>query len=195
MANSLVAAIRPAIAMTLGFTLFCGIAYPLAVTGIGQVIAPTQSNGSIVRRGDTIIGSALIGQSFTAPCYFHGRPSAAGKGYDASASAGSNLAPGSRDLRDRVAADVATLHGEGIVTVPADMVTTSASGLDPDISPAAALAQVDRIARARGLAPAQVLATIRPNERGALLGFIGEPRVNVLALNRQLDALSATKAP
>jgi potassium-transporting ATPase KdpC subunit len=193
MASSIAAAIRPSIVMTLGFTLLCGVAYPFAVTGVGQAIFPAQANGSIVREGGKVVGSALIGQGFASPGYFHGRPSAAGKGYDASASSGSNLAPGSKDLRDRIASDLDTLHHDGIANVPDDMVTTSASGLDPDISPAAALAQAYRVAGERGLALAQVQSVIANTQAGALLGFIGEPRVNVLALNRQLDALSATK--
>ena len=194
MASAFVAAIRPSIVMTIGFTLLTGLAYPLAVTGVGQAIFPAQANGSVVSAADgKVVGSSLIGQGFAAPGYFHGRPSAAGKGYDASASSGSNLAPGSKDLHDRIATDVAVLHGEGVKDVPADLVTTSASGLDPDISPAGAAAQVTRIAKARGLDPAKVSALIAANEQGAIVGFLGEPRVNVLALNRQLDALSATR--
>ena len=194
MASAFVAAIRPSIVMTIGFTLLTGLAYPLAVTGVGQAIFPAQANGSVVSAADgKVVGSSLIGQGFAAPGYFHGRPSAAGKGYDASASSGSNLAPGSKDLHDRIATDVAVLHREGVKDVPADLVTTSASGLDPDISPAGAAAQVTRIAKARGLDPAKVSALIAANEQGAIVGFLGEPRVNVLALNRQLDALSATR--
>ena len=189
-------AIRPSIVMTLGFTLLCGIAYPLAVTGVGQAVMPHQANGSlIVDPAGKVVGSELIGQGFAKPQYFHGRPSAAGKdGYDASASSGSNLSPGSKDLRDRIERDVAAAHGEGIATVPADLVTTSASGLDPDISPANALAQAPRIAGARGLSVAQVQQLITKTSEGALIGFIGEPRVNVLSLNRQLDQMSATTA-
>ena len=194
MASPFVAAIRPSIVMTLGFTLLCGLAYPLAVTGVGQAVMPAQANGSLIVDKGMVIGSSLIGQGFAKPGYFHGRPSAAGKdGYDASASSGSNLSPGSKDLHDRIQKDVATLHGEGVATVPADLVTTSASGLDPDISPDAAQIQVVRIARARGVPPKLVQELIAANQQGALLGFIGEPRVNVLSLNRQLDAMSATK--
>ena len=194
MASPFVAAIRPSIVMTLGFTLLCGLAYPLAVTGVGQAVMPAQANGSLIVDKGMVIGSSLIGQGFAKPGYFHGRPSAAGKdGYDASASSGSNLSPGSKDLHDRIQKDVATLHGEGVATVPADLVTTSASGLDPDISPDAAQVQVVRIARARGVPPKLVQELIAANQQGALLGFIGEPRVNVLSLNRQLDAMSATK--
>jgi len=195
MTSPFLAAIRPSIVMTLGFTLLCGLAYPLAVTGVGQAVFSREANGSLIEDGaGKVIGSELIGQGFSRPGYFHGRPSAAGKGYDASASSGSNLAPGSRDLRDRIAGDVATLHGEGVKSVPADLVTTSASGLDADISPAAALVQVDRIAKARGLAPAVVADLVSRAQRGPILGFLGEPRANVLALNRQLDRLSATTA-
>jgi K+-transporting ATPase ATPase C chain len=194
--SDIASAIRPSIVMTIGFTLLCGIAYPLAVTGVGQAVMPHQANGSlIVDDAGTVIGSELIGQGFAKPGYFHGRPSAAGKdGYDASASSGSNLSPGSKDLHDRIAKDVAAAPKAGIATVPADMVTTSASGLDPDISPDNALAQAPLIARARGIPVATVNDLITKTEAGALIDFIGEPRVNVLALNRQLDAMSATKA-
>jgi K+-transporting ATPase ATPase C chain len=192
--SSFTASIRPSIVMTLGFTLLTGLAYPLAVTGVGQAIFPHQANGSIILEHGVAVGSDLIGQSFARPGYFHGRPSAAGKGYDASASSGSNLAPGSKELRDRIAGDVATLHAQGVRTIPADLVTTSASGLDPDVSPAAALVQTDRIARAKGLNPAVVSALVAKTEKGPILGFLGEQRVNILALNRQLDRLSATTA-
>ena len=156
---------------------------------------PHQANGSlIVDASGKTVGSELIGQGFAKPGYFHPRPSAAGKGYDASASSGSNLSPGSKDLHDRIATDVAAAHKDGIATVPADMVTTSASGLDPDISPANALAQAARIAGARGVPVAQVQDLVAKSSKGALIGFIGEPRVNVLELNRQLDMMSATAA-
>ena len=193
MASPFLAAIRPSVVMTLGFTLLCGIAYPLAVTGVGQVAMPAQANGSLIVDGGVVVGSSLVGQGFAQPGYFHGRLSAAGKdGYDASASSGSNLSPGSKDLHDRIQKDVTALHGEGVATVPADLVTTSASGLDPDISPVGAQAQVARIAEARGVPPTLIQELIVANQQGALLGFIGEPRVNVLSLNRQLDAMSAT---
>ena len=188
-------AIRPSIVMTVGFTLLCGIAYPLAVTGVGQVAMPYQANGSIVvDAAGKAIGSELIAQSFAKPGYFHSRPSAAGRGYDAAASGGTNLAPGSKDLHDRIQKDVALLHKDGVITVPADLVTTSGSGLDPEISPDAALVQVPRIAQARGFSPEQVRDLVSKTSRGALIGFIGEPRVNVFALNRQLDAMLAIKA-
>ena len=193
--SDIASAIRPSVVMTLGFTLLCGIAYPLAVTGVGQAVMPHQANGSlIVDASGKTVGSELIGQGFAKPGYFHPRPSAAGKGYDASASSGSNLSPGSKDLHDRIATDVAAAHKDGIATVPADMVTTSASGLDPDISPANALAQAARIAGARGVPVAQVQDLVAKSRKGALIRFIGEPRVNVLELNRQLDMMSATAA-
>jgi K+-transporting ATPase ATPase C chain len=188
-------ALRPAFVLLIGFTLLLGIAYPLAVTGIAGVLLPTQSGGSIVTADGKPIGSALIGQDFTGAGYFHPRPSAAGKGYDASASSGSNFAPGSKDLASRIAASVKALRGEGVAgDVPGDLVTTSGSGLDPDISPDAARAQVARVAAARGLAAGDVATLVAQHNAGPLLGILGEPRVNVLALNRELDRISATKA-
>lgn len=179
-------ALRPAFVLLIGFTLLLGVAYPLLVTGIAQLVMPRQANGSLVRDGDRIIGSALIGQDFITPRYFHPRPSAAGKGYDASASSGSNLAPGSKDLADRIGASVKALRAEGVAgAVPADLVTASGSGLDPDISPAAARVQVARVATARGLAAADVAALV---DAQVQLGLLEEPRINVLALNRALDA-------
>lgn len=191
MLNEFASALRPAAVLLTGFTLLLGIGYPLAVTGIAGVALAPQAGGSIVRDGDKVIGSALIGQDFAGPGYFHPRPSAAGKGHDASASSGSNLSPGSKDLADRIAASVATLRGEGVAgAIPGDLVTTSGSGLDPDISPDAARVQVARVARARGLAPGDVAALVAAQTRGPLLGLLGEPRVNVLALNLGLDALA-----
>ncbi len=189
MFNDLKSAVRPALVLTLLFAALLGIAYPLALTGIGQTIFPRQANGSLIRDGDTVVGSELIGQKFTGPTYFHGRPSAAGAdGYDAAASAGSNLGPAAQALTDRVKADVATLSETTPVSnVPPDLVTTSASGLDPHISPEAAFSQVNRVAAARSLPAARVRALIAAAVEQPALGFLGEPRVNVLLLNRALD--------
>lgn len=188
--------LRPALVLTVVFTLLTGLAYPLAFTGIAQVIAPQAANGSLILRDGTVVGSVHIGQNFTSDRYFHGRPSATttpdpkdptktvDAPYNAAASAASNLGPTSAALRDAVAERAAAL-GRG--PAPADLVTASASGLDPDISPAAALIQVNRVAAARGLTPAQVRAVVETQVRGRLLGILGEPRVNVLALNLALD--------
>jgi K+-transporting ATPase ATPase C chain len=194
--NDIRSALRPAFMMTLLFAIVLGLAYPLALTGVAQVAFPSQANGSLVRDGDKIVGSALIGQTFTADRYFHGRPSAAGKGYDGMASSGSNLGPASQALSDRVKADVATAQASAPGRpIPADMVTASGSGLDPDISPETALFQVDRVARARGLAPDKVRAIVAQSTEAPLLGLLGEPRVNVLSLNRQLDRMGAHSQP
>jgi K+-transporting ATPase ATPase C chain len=195
MLSALRAALRPAFVLLIGFTLLLGIAYPLLVTGIAGAILPTQSGGSIVTADGKPIGSALIGQDFTGDGYFHPRPSAAGKGFDASASSGSNLAPGSKDLATRITASVTALRDEGVIgAIPGDLVTTSGSGLDPDIGPDAARAQVARVATARGLGASDVSALLARKTDGPLLGVLGEPRVNVLALNRELDRISAAKA-
>jgi potassium-transporting ATPase KdpC subunit len=187
-------ALRPAIVMTILFAILLGIAYPLAMTGIGQAIFPSQANGSLVRdaRG-TVIGSTVVGQAFTTERYFQSRPSAAGKGYDGLASSGSNLGPTSQALVDRVKPDVAKRREEGVSgPLPADLVTASGSGLDPDLSPANALAQAPRIARVRGLAVEQVRNLVAKQSEGSVLG---DEHVNVLALNRALDALSRAAAP
>ena len=193
-------AIRPAIVLLLVLTAITGLAYPLAMTGIAQVIMPAQANGSLIRDPGSaagagrIVGSELIGQNFAQARYFQPRPSAAGEnGYDASASAASNLAPGSQDLRDRIDASVREKGLTG-VSVPPDLVTTSASGLDPHISPEAAFSQAARVAVARSLPAAQVQQMIRDATEAPLLGFLGEPRVNVLLINRQLDETSANPA-
>ncbi|HEX8446108.1 MAG TPA: potassium-transporting ATPase subunit KdpC [Sphingomonas sp.] len=187
-------ALRPTVVLLLLITLVTGLLYPAVITAIAQVALPAQANGSIVTdRTGKPIGSSLIGQDFTTPGYFHPRPSAAGKGYDASASGATNLAPGSKSLRDAIAERTAEARAEGMTgDLPADLVTSSASGLDPDISPATALLQAPRVARARGIDDAQVRALIAAHTAMPTLGIIGEPHVNVLQLNRQLDALSAS---
>ena len=182
------AIVRPAIVMLLGFTVLTGLAYPALITGVAQLAMPYQANGSLVRDGDTIVGSALVGQGFAQAKYFHGRPSAAGKGYDGLSSSGSNLGPTSKALKDRIAGDVAALRQDGVAgPVPADLMTASGSGLDPDISPAAARVQVARVARARGLTAAQVDALVTVHTQMPLAGILGQPHVNALALNRALD--------
>lgn len=194
MLNDLKTSLRPAFAMTLLFALLLGVAYPLALTGIGQAVLPASANGSLIRDAKgQVIGSALIGQGFASDRYFHGRPSAAGKGYDALASSGSNLGPASQALTDRVKADVAALKPSPGTNVPADLVTTSASGLDPDVSPEAALYQIERVASARGIAPDRLRALVAAQTDGPLLGLLGEPRVNVLRLNLALDRMTATR--
>jgi potassium-transporting ATPase KdpC subunit len=182
--------LRPALVSMGLFTALLGAAYPLAVTGVAQAAFPAQANGSLVRdAGGKVVGSALIGQAFAKPEYFHGRPSAAGNGYDAGASSGSNMGPLNEKLIERERTDAAALRAENPgVVIPADAVTTSASGLDPDISPANARFQAARVARERGAPLGQVSALVDAQVRPPLLGFIGQPRVNVLALNRALDA-------
>ena len=180
------AAIRPAIVLTVLFAVLLGLVYPAVLTGIGQLAFPAQANGSLIRVNGRVIGSELIAQGFASPRYFHPRPSAAGKGYDAANSSGSNYGPTSKPLMDRVKGDVATLGKEGL-PLPADLLTTSGSGLDPHISPEAARFQVARIAAARRLAPAALAGLVAQHTEYPLLGFIGEPRVNVLDLNLALD--------
>ena len=190
MLSDIRSALRPAFSLLIVFTVILGLAYPLLMTGVAQVLMPGSANGSLIERDGKVIGSELIAQGFAGPGYFHPRPSAAGAdGYDASASAGSNLAPGSKDLRNRIAKSVAeTRATDKTSQVPPDLVTTSASGLDPDVSPEAAFVQVGRVAAARGMTPAQVEELVRQQVNQPLLGFIGEPRVNILKLNLALDA-------
>lgn len=184
--------LRPALVMTGLFTLVLGLAYPLAITGVAQAVFPSQANGSLVRSADGVVqGSSLIGQPFAEARYLHPRPSAAGDGYNAAGSSGSNLGPLNPDLAERVKTDADAIRAEtGASAIPADAVTASGSGLDPDISPAYAALQAPRIAVARGLTTAQVQGMIDTHTQGRLLGFIGQPRVNVLMTNRALDALT-----
>jgi K+-transporting ATPase ATPase C chain len=179
-----------AIWMTLATTVLLGIVYPIVVTGLAQILFPRQANGELIRANGKIVGSQLIGQPFTSRGYFYSRPSAAGAaGYDPTASGGSNLGPTNKSLLDRVSAQVNTLQPENPnAPIPADLVTTSGSGLDPDISPAAAEFQVPRVARERGISEDEVRALVKKHTQGRQLGFLGEPHVNVLELNLDLNA-------
>ena len=190
-------ALRMAISMLVLMTIVTGIAYPLAITGIAQLIFPHQANGSLVRKGDAVVGSSLIGQYFSRPEYFHPRPSAANApgvavpapGYDPMNSGGSNLAPSSQKLVDTVSAAVNANQADNPgVPVPGDLVTASASGLDPDISPEAAAFQIPRVAKARGIAEDRIRDMVKQCTKGRTFGIFGEPRVNVLKLNMLLDS-------
>jgi potassium-transporting ATPase KdpC subunit len=179
-----------AVWFTLVTTVIFGLIYPLVITGLAQLLFHDQANGQLIQKDGRLIGSRIIGQAFTGPGYFHSRPSAAGTGYDASSSSGSNLAPTNRQLLDRVAADVKKLQTENPgQPVPVDLVTSSGSGLDPDISPAAAEFQVPRVARERGVSVADLHALVQKHTLNRQLGFLGEPRVNVLELNLDLDSI------
>jgi K+-transporting ATPase ATPase C chain len=181
----------PAVMLTLVITVLTGLVYPLVVTGLSQVLFPHRANGSLIEANGKVVGSELIGQKFTRPEYFHGRPSAAGdNGYDAANSGATNLGPTNQALVNRVRDDVKKFRQENPTytgPIPADLLTTSASGLDPHISPASAFAQVDRVAKARGVAADAVRRTVEQRVEGRQFGIFGEPRVNVLALNLDLD--------
>jgi K+-transporting ATPase ATPase C chain len=189
--------LRPAIVSMVFFTALLGLAYPLAVTGIAQAAFPTQANGSLIAgKAGGPVGSALIGQPFVQPRYLHPRPSAAGAGYDAAASSGSNYGPLNEDYAARVKTDADALRKAGPGPIPVDAVTTSGSGLDPHISPAYAERQIQRIADARGVTPARVRAVVAAATEQPALGFLGQPRVNVLKANLALDAaLPAAQPP
>jgi len=192
MFSDLRAALRPAIVFTLGMVLLLGIAYPLILTGIGQTLFSHQANGSLIVDHGKVVGSELIGQGFSSDRYFHGRPSAAGNGYDATASSGSNFGPTSKALVDRVKGDVAKLSQQSPGAVlPPDLATASASGLDPDISPEAAFFQAARVAKARNMPLDQVRQLIQAHIQTPMPSFLGDPHVNVLMLNRALDAVAA----
>jgi K+-transporting ATPase ATPase C chain len=182
--------LKIAILMTLVTTVLFGLLYPLAVTGFAQLFFPAQANGELIQKDGRIIGSRLIGQAFSAPGYFHSRPSAAGTGYDATASSGSALGPTNKALIDRVRADVEKRQAENPrAAIPVDLVTASGSGLDPDISPAAAAFQIPRVARVRGVSEQDLRALVTKHTAGRQFGFLGEPRVNVLELNLELDSI------
>lgn len=179
---------------TLVTTMMFGALYPLAITGLAQVLFPGRANGQLIERNGKIVGSRIIGQTFSEAGYFHSRPSSAGTGYDPTSSSGSNLAPTNKNLIERVKGDIQKLQAENPnVPIPVDLVTASGSGLDPDISPAAAEFQIPRVAHARGMTADDVRTLVRRHTMDRGLGFLGEPRVNVLELNLELDALHALR--
>ena len=181
--------LRTAILITLVTTILFGIIYPLGITALAQLLYPAQANGSLIQYNGQPVGSRLLGQTFSSPGYFRSRPSAAGSGYDASQSSGSNLGPTNHQLIDRVKSDVEKLRAENpSAPIPVDLVTTSGSGLDPEISPAAAEFQVPRVARERGMTQADVQTLVIKHTLGRQFGFLGEPRIRVLELNLDLDA-------
>jgi len=182
--------IAPAFKTMLAFTILLGVAYPLATTGLAQLLFSNAANGSLIMKDGRVVGSSLIGQNFSKPEYFHPRPSAAGNGYDTTSSGGSNYGPTNQKLIDRVKADIEKFRRENPEysgPIPADLVTASGSGLDPDISPASALAQAPRVAKARRLPVDTIHQAIRRSTEAPLFGFVGEARVNVLRLNLALD--------
>jgi K+-transporting ATPase ATPase C chain len=194
MKTSMMLHLRPALVMTAALCLITGIIYPGLITGAAQILFPAQANGSLIERDGRVVGSTLIGQRFTTPGYFHGRPSAAGAdGYDAMASGGSNKGPTDSTLAARIAerVDSAVVSGAVRGRIPADLVTASGSGLDPDISPASAALQIARVAQARELPAAVVTTLVAQHTTPRQLGVLGEPRVNVLRLNLALDSLRA----
>jgi K+-transporting ATPase ATPase C chain len=183
-----------AVGFTLVTTVMFGVLYPLVITGLAQVLFPGRANGQLIESNGRIVGSRIIGQSFTGPGYFHSRPSSAGTGYDPTSSSGSNLGPTNKQLIERVSSDVQKLGSENPnVPIPVDLVTASGSGLDPDISPAAAEFQISRVARSRGMKEDDVHALVRKHTKDRDLGFLGEPRVNVLELNLELGTLRAMR--
>ena len=187
--------LRPAIVLTLIMTALTGLAYPFAITGIAQALFPTNANGSLVSSGDQVIGSTLIAQGFARPEYFQPRPSAAGNGYEGDKSSGTNLSPSSQKLMDAIKERTAAMRADvGERRLPMESVTSSASGLDPHISPQGAFAQAGRVARARGIAEGDVTQLVNAHIEGRTFGILGEARVNVLRLNMALDALPKVSA-
>lgn len=183
-----------AVWFTLVTTVMLGLIYPLAITGLAQIFFHDRANGQLIEKDGKLVGSRIIGQAFTGPGYFHSRPSSAGTGYDPTSSGGSYLAPTNKNLIERVKGDVQKLQAENPnAPIPVDLVTASASGLDPDISPAAAEFQIPRVAHSRGMKEEDVRTLVQKHTEGRDLGFLGEPRVNVLELNLELDGLHATR--